>query len=316
MPKSIITRIITGFVVSLILLFLVSWVSLGSIDALRAAGKDQLDWSMLTKELGDITPAILLAESGRRGYVPSRNPAALNMFKKGVDSVHKEIHEIVGLAAGQSSFLQRIGEIQREVDEAIITFQDSIAAFQENGDMRLQDAFLDKGLKHINAIGSSIEALTNEITKESEQREAIVDQRTIDAKRLIHIMVILALIGGVVAVFIISRDLAVKSRLEKKQAELIEQLQHALKEVKTLSGLLPICASCKKIRNDSGYWTQIEEYVTEHSEAHFSHGLCEECAARLYPDLYVPKGTREQPRSDTSPVSDPHFSSRLPGGVS
>lgn len=56
-------------------------------------------------------------------------------------------------------------------------------------------------------------------------------------------------------------------------------------EVKTLSGFLPICASCKKIRDDEGYWNQIEAYIHEHSEAKFSHGICPECAKKLYPDL-------------------------------
>ncbi len=64
-----------------------------------------------------------------------------------------------------------------------------------------------------------------------------------------------------------------------------ERLEHAMTEIKTLSGLLPICASCKKVRADSGYWHQIEEYITEHSEARFSHGICPDCIERLYPGL-------------------------------
>ncbi|GAB4347452.1 MAG: hypothetical protein Kow0089_24920 [Desulfobulbaceae bacterium] len=64
-----------------------------------------------------------------------------------------------------------------------------------------------------------------------------------------------------------------------------QALQEALAEVRTLSGFLPICASCKKIRDDRGYWNQIEAYIREHSDAEFSHGLCPECAQKLYPDL-------------------------------
>ena len=56
--------------------------------------------------------------------------------------------------------------------------------------------------------------------------------------------------------------------------------------MKKLSGLLPICASCKKIRDDKGYWNQIESYIHDHSEAEFSHGICPDCFKRLYPDLY------------------------------
>jgi len=73
---------------------------------------------------------------------------------------------------------------------------------------------------------------------------------------------------------------------DKEKSEVILKLNKALDEVKTLSGFLPICASCKKIRDDKGYWNQIEAYICEHSEAQFSHGICPECAQNLYPDIY------------------------------
>ncbi len=71
----------------------------------------------------------------------------------------------------------------------------------------------------------------------------------------------------------------------KEKDELIAKLQDALNNVKKLSGLLPICSSCKKIRNDDGYWKQIEGYIAEHSEAVFTHGICPDCMKKLYPNL-------------------------------
>ena len=73
--------------------------------------------------------------------------------------------------------------------------------------------------------------------------------------------------------------------LEKKNIE----LQKALDEVKQLRGFLPICASCKNIRDDQGYWTQIELYIREHSEVEFTHSICPDCTTKLYPELYPPK---------------------------
>lgn len=58
------------------------------------------------------------------------------------------------------------------------------------------------------------------------------------------------------------------------------------KEIKALKGMLPICGSCKKIRDDKGYWNQIEVYIRDHSEAEFSHSICPDCAKKLYPDIY------------------------------
>ena len=83
----------------------------------------------------------------------------------------------------------------------------------------------------------------------------------------------------------------VKYRAEKDREKLIEQLERALDEVKRLSGLLPICASCKRIRDDQGGWRQIEDYIAEHSEADFSHGICPQCAHKLYPEVYPEEET-------------------------
>ncbi len=85
------------------------------------------------------------------------------------------------------------------------------------------------------------------------------------------------------------QDITEQKEAEEEREKLILELQRALSQVKTLSGLLPICASCKKIRNDKGYWEQIEVYVRDRSEAEFSHGICPECAEKLYPEFYKKK---------------------------
>jgi hypothetical protein len=74
----------------------------------------------------------------------------------------------------------------------------------------------------------------------------------------------------------------------------LAELRQALSKVKQLKGLLPICASCKKIRDDSGYWQQIELYLRQHSEADFSHGICPDCRDQLYGDLLGP-GDPDEP---------------------
>ena len=75
------------------------------------------------------------------------------------------------------------------------------------------------------------------------------------------------------------------TRLRVELEARVQDLEAALAKVKLLSGFLPICASCKKIRDDEGYWHQVEAYVRDHSEAEFSHGICPDCVKQLYPDL-------------------------------
>ena len=82
-------------------------------------------------------------------------------------------------------------------------------------------------------------------------------------------------------------EIAERKRAEIERDNLIKKLRKALDEVKTLSGLFPICSYCKKIRDDKGYWNQIETYIRDHSEAEFSHSICEECAKKYYPELDI-----------------------------
>ena len=82
-------------------------------------------------------------------------------------------------------------------------------------------------------------------------------------------------------------DVTERKRMEDALLQEKERLQEALNEIKKLSGLLPICSVCKNIRDDKGYWNQIESYISDHSEAVFNHSLCAECAKKLYPDLDI-----------------------------
>jgi PAS domain S-box-containing protein len=90
--------------------------------------------------------------------------------------------------------------------------------------------------------------------------------------------------GEIAGVEGITRDITELKLAQEAQNKLINELQEAIDEVQTLSGLLPICSSCKKIRDDKGYWNQIESYLQKHARAEFSHSLCPECTERLYGD--------------------------------
>lgn len=83
----------------------------------------------------------------------------------------------------------------------------------------------------------------------------------------------------------LQRDIVERKKLYDQREELIQELQSALAKVKALSGFLPICSVCKKIRDDKGYWQQLEAYLGEHSGTEFSHSICPECAKKLYPEL-------------------------------
>ena len=93
------------------------------------------------------------------------------------------------------------------------------------------------------------------------------------------------LAGRITHYVAVKEDITARKQNEVERDLLIKDLEDALASVKSLSGLLPICASCKKIRDDKGYWSQVESYIQKHSEAKFSHGLCPDCIKKLYPNL-------------------------------
>jgi PAS domain S-box-containing protein len=88
------------------------------------------------------------------------------------------------------------------------------------------------------------------------------------------------------AFYVIYRDITEAKAAEEERIKLIHELQEALANIKTLSGLLPICSSCKNIRDDKGYWHQVEAYVQNYTEANFTHGICPDCAKKLYPEFF------------------------------
>ena len=89
--------------------------------------------------------------------------------------------------------------------------------------------------------------------------------------------------GNIIGASTSGRDVTERKRAEEERERLVTELQAALAKVKLLSGFFPICAACKKIRNDEGYWEQVETYIRHHSEAEFSHGICPDCLRKLYP---------------------------------
>ena len=91
---------------------------------------------------------------------------------------------------------------------------------------------------------------------------------------------------GEAVIMAVLRDITERTRAGEERERIIDQLREALAQVKQLSGLLPICANCKKIRNDQGYWQAVDQYISAHSEAQFSHSICPECLKKLYPDLW------------------------------
>jgi hypothetical protein len=111
------------------------------------------------------------------------------------------------------------------------------------------------------------------------------------AERAIWLSYLFANLSGLWISWRLHIDRRTQFNLLMKERRLADELKEALENIKTLKGLLPICSSCKKIRDDEGYWHQVEVYIHEHTDVNFSHGICPDCVQRLYPRTAAKKKT-------------------------
>lgn len=139
-----------------------------------------------------------------------------------------------------------------------------------------------RGADHVAKLERKMRELTSYARKKADSFMQLAEQ---SQTRVENISILLVLTGVFLSAFIAFFTVRHVLNIEKVLMRERNELHKALSELKTLSGLLPICASCKKIRDDKGYWNQIEAYIRERSEAEFSHSICPECAQRLYAEL-------------------------------
>lgn len=131
---------------------------------------------------------------------------------------------------------------------------------------KIRRVLMDRVEKSIDSSGNAYTLFENNITLQQkvEQRTRELEAANLDLRH----------------------EICKRKLAEEEKEKLIQDLQKAMAKIKVLSGMLPICSYCKKIRNDQGYWEKIEVFITEHSNAEFSHSLCNDCIKKYYPDIY------------------------------
>jgi PAS domain S-box-containing protein len=275
--------------------------SFGGRAALALYQQKGLDIPFITMSgvIGEET-AVEMMKAGAHDYVMKGNLARL------VPAVKRELH------AAQERLERKKAETARAHMAAIVaSCEDAILSESLDGTVLSWNAAAQRmyGYTAEEMIGRSIAVLIpayrpNELPgilqriRQGELVEGFETVRICKSGEAIDVSVTLSPIrntsGQVTGASAISRDITQRKREEQERIKLIQDLTDALTQVKTLGGLLPICASCKKIRDDKGYWQQVETYIKLHSNADFTHGICPECAQRLYPDYNLKSATEEQ----------------------
>jgi hypothetical protein len=186
-----------------------------------------------------------------------------NISDIGSVNKRKYLNEVIALGKVQSNFIHRDAESaegQKMAVDVVETYVPLISGGQVLGAFEIY----------------------YDITARKKQLDKLLSRSSV----IVFTLAFVLLMVIVILLFKENKTIVERKRAEEEREKLIVELQDAVAKIKTLKGLLPICAHCKKIRDDKGYWKQIESYIIEHSEAEFSHGICPECAKKHYPEFF------------------------------
>jgi CHASE3 domain sensor protein len=225
-------------------------------------------------------------QRGARGYVTLGDTNALASYQSSAKLEPQQFDQLVELTSDNPSQQRRLKELKAAMDDVFSYDERVIAIYKQQG---------FAGVSKSDATGESRRVFGNardivKIFSLEEQRlldvrDATEQADSDNAARLLVFGSGLAALLLLIANYMAGRELRQRRRVEIEREKLIGELQLSLAEVKTLSGMIPICGWCKSVRADEGYWQTVEQYVRAHSEATFSHGMCPDCAEKFKADI-------------------------------
>ena len=219
-----------------------------------------------------------------------------------IKPTYKKLEQEIKKLEKEVSELKRAKESLRESEEQIRLLTDQVNAILWTVDKNLRftssrGANLAKiGLQADEVIGKSIQEFMGADYAQSQAVKAVRQSLSGHSATyednfggidwLSHVEPLRDYNGKITGSVAVSLDISDRKQAEKEREKLLMELQKAIKEIRTLRGILPLCCFCKKIRNDKGYWEKVDVYIRKHSQADISHGVCPECAAEYYPGFY------------------------------
>jgi CHASE3 domain sensor protein len=276
----------TPVVASVALMVMMAIVSVATVSELKKATywrehtfQEVLDAQTLEDKLID-------AQSSVRGYVGKGQANLLIEYKDDTNIDLQEFNQLAALTRDNPEQEQRLQNLAAAVKAVFAHDSKVIGIYAQQGSnaaLRAEESADDK---------DAADAAIHNLEQFTGEEKASLNQRDATEQKDYHLAARLLIFGSmlvagllILANVVASREMARRRRAEKEQRELIEKLEKALAEVKTLSGLIPICGWCKKVRSDTGYWQSVEQYVGSHTDATFSHGICPDCAEKFKADI-------------------------------
>jgi len=279
------------------LMLVIAIVAVASVSELNKATtwRDQTFQTILDAQMFE--DKLVDAQDSVHDYAGRGQANLLIEYKKDTNSDLQEFNQLIQLTRNDPEQERRLNTLSAAVQAVFADDNKIIGIYARQGSNAAVQA--DETDQQATAVA------INDLVKFTDDEEGLLTKRDATEQKDYHLATRL-LIGAsiLVATLLIlanvfaSREMARRRKAENEQRETIAKLQKALADVKTLSGLVPICGWCKKVRNDTGFWQSVEQYVSSHTHATFSHGMCPECAenfkkeilkANPHPDQLLPK---------------------------
>jgi CHASE3 domain sensor protein len=225
-------------------------------------------------------------QRGARGYVTLGDTNALASYQSSAKLEPQEFNQLVELTSDNPSQQERLKNLASAMNDVFGYDQRVIVIYRQQGFAAVSKT--DASGESRRVFGNARDVLKSFSQEEQrllDVRDAAEQADSDNAARLLVFGSVLAALLLVIANKMASRELTQRRRVELEREKLIGELQLALAQVKTLSGMIPICGWCKSVRSDKGYWESVEQYVRSHSDATFSHGMCPNCAEKFKADI-------------------------------
>jgi CHASE3 domain sensor protein len=268
------------------LMVMIAIISVATVSELKKATywrehtfQEVLDAQTLEDKLVD-------AQSSVRGYVGKGQANLLIEYKSDTNVDLQEFNQLAALTRDNPEQEQRLQNLAAAVKAVFVHDNKVIGIYAQQGSnaaLQVEETADDK---------DTADVAIHDLEQFSDEEKTLLNKRDATEQKDYHLASHLLIFGSmlvagllILANVVAGREMARRRRAEKEQRELIEKLEKVLAEVKTLSGLIPICGWCKKVRNDTGFWQSVEQYVGSHTDATFSHGICPDCAEKFKADI-------------------------------
>ncbi|HZF01807.1 MAG TPA: CHASE3 domain-containing protein [Methylomirabilota bacterium] len=226
------------------------------------------------------------AQRSEHGYAVNGAPNLLIEYKNDTNAEMQEFNNLTELTKDNPAQQQRLKDLALAMKAVFDNDSKVIGVYAKQGSkpaLQMDDTV--ESQDETETAVNDLEKFTDEEKKLLVKRDAAEQKDYHHAAHLLIGASILVAVLLVIANYVASREMERRRKAEAKQRGLIDELQNALAEVKTLSGLIPICAWCKSVRNDKGFWSTVEQYVRTHTDADFSHGMCPNCQEKFKADI-------------------------------